>query len=487
MERIRKLAFEDLFNAIPCYVVVIDRDHEIIGTNMIVKQHFGSHEGKKCYELFKRRTEPCEDCACEFTFEDRLIRSYESRTITPDGRELMLLVTSRPITDETGRVIAIMEVSTDITEIKRLQLALEEEQEKRQTALRRVRQLFDEVPCYISVIDRSYTILETNRQFKEAIGDVPGARCYELFKRRESPCPACPVTETFEDGKPHSYESTILAPSGKELDVVIRSAPIVSLDGEVRRVMEMAVDVTEVKDLQRELARLGKMAAHAAHNIKGILTGLKGGIFMVNEGRKRGDDPVVERGWEMVQHNVDRIATQSLDILSFAKRRHPERRRVELSELFRETLDGARPRAFAAGVALESTVEPGAERLDVDPRLLGQAMTVLVDNAIEACMDEGSGREHRVSVEARAEDGSIRIDVRDNGVGMDEEVRAHIFEDFFSTKGSMGTGLGLVVVSKIAKEHGGTIDFESKPGAGTTFTIRLPINSAPPTGEAQER
>lgn len=477
MERLRNIAFEDLFNAIPCYVVVIGRDFEVIATNLLVKQHFGNHEGKRCHELFKRRSMPCEDCPSELTFEDRLIRSYESRTITPDGRELMLLVTSRPITDETGRVVALMEVSTDVTELKRLQHALEEEQDKRRTDLRRVRQLFNEVPCYITVIDESYTILETNRLFKESIGDVPDAKCYELFKRRDAPCTECPVTETFADGLPHIHESTIQAPSGKELDVVIRSAPIVSRDGQVRRVMEMAVDVTEIKDLQRELARLGQMAAHAAHNIKGILTGLKGGIFMVNEGRKRDDGPVVERGWEMVQHNVDRIATQSLDILSFAKKRTPERRQVRLADIFKETLDGVGPRAFSAGVSLGSSVEEDAETLEADPKLLCQVLTVLADNAVEACMEDEARDAHEVEFRASREGDHVRIDVSDDGIGMDEDVRQHLFEDFFSTKGSMGTGLGLVVVSKIVSEHGGTIDYVSTPGEGTTFTIRLPVQA----------
>ena len=64
--------------------------------------------------------------------------------------------------------------------------------------------------------------------------------------------------------------------------------------------------------------------------------------------------------------------------------------------------------------------------------------------------------------------------VSDNGCGMDEAVQKKIFQTFFSTKGSRGTGLGLMIAKKIVDEHGGTIFFSSEPGQGTTFTVRLP-------------
>jgi signal transduction histidine kinase len=176
----------------------------------------------------------------------------------------------------------------------------------------------------------------------------------------------------------------------------------------------------------------------------------------------------------MVQHNVDRIATQSLDILSFAKKRTPERKRINLESLFQETLDGASTTARDNDVTLESDIDPEARFLEADPKLMGQVLTVLVDNAIEACLENESDSGHRVVLRASKDGDRVRIEVCDDGAGMSEEVREHIFEDFYTTKGSMGTGLGLVVVRKIISEHGGSVEFESAPGEGTTFTIHLP-------------
>ena len=75
-------------------------------------------------------------------------------------------------------------------------------------------------------------------------------------------------------------------------------------------------------------------------------------------------------------------------------------------------------------------------------------------------------------------DNYIRFDVRDNGSGMSAEVKSRLFSSFFSTKGPQGTGLGLLVTSKLIEEHKGTIQVESEPSEGTTFTIRLPLIAA---------
>jgi signal transduction histidine kinase len=71
-------------------------------------------------------------------------------------------------------------------------------------------------------------------------------------------------------------------------------------------------------------------------------------------------------------------------------------------------------------------------------------------------------------------DGSTILQVADDGPGISEDVNARVFEDFFSTKGSEGTGIGLLVAQKVAEDHGGKVTFSSKPGSGTTFTVTIP-------------
>ena len=104
---------------------------------------------------------------------------------------------------------------------------------------------------------------------------------------------------------------------------------------------------------------------------------------------------------------------------------------------------------------------------------LNQVWSNLIENALDALPEGG-----RVDVRASQEDGRIVVRVIDNGSGIPEPMMKHMFELFHSTKGNRGTGLGLAVTRKIVEEHEGSISVQSKPGEGTTFTIRLPVEHA---------
>ena len=103
----------------------------------------------------------------------------------------------------------------------------------------------------------------------------------------------------------------------------------------------------------------------------------------------------------------------------------------------------------------------------------------MTSNAIDACLfDENTDKDWYVNLKTtRESDRLIRFDVSDNGSGMSEELQEKLFTSFFSTKGHRGTGLGLMVTRKLVEEHGGSIEVDSQPGVGTTFTMHLPYDT----------
>ena len=123
----------------------------------------------------------------------------------------------------------------------------------------------------------------------------------------------------------------------------------------------------------------------------------------------------------------------------------------------------------------------------IDYESMLECLTNLVGNAIDACIVSDDGNELHVDVEAYEKEGVVIYEVADNGCGMDYAVKQKVFTNFFTTKGLGGTGLGLLMTKKIIQEHGGVIEYESEPGQGTVFRIRLPRNRLPePPVETEE-
>jgi len=131
-------------------------------------------------------------------------------------------------------------------------------------------------------------------------------------------------------------------------------------------------------------------------------------------------------------------------------------------------------------VEIVRDLDPTVGDVSLDPKGIHRCLLNLISNAIDATtFDEDESKKYLVRVATRREsDGALILQVSDNGCGMDEAARKQIFSSLFSTKGSQGTGLGLLITQKIVREHGGTIKVDSEPGKGSTFVIRLPPGRA---------
>lgn len=245
-------------------------------------------------------------------------------------------------------------------------------------------------------------------------------------------------------------------------------------------------DLSEIKRLERELvkserlAAIGQTVARLAHYIKNILTGLKGGTYIVNIGLDKNDTDKLKTGWYMVEKNVARISSLVFDLLSYSRERTPEYRSCLPNDIGEDVCELMEGTAMENRIRIVRDFDPGIKEVMIDPDMIHRALLNLVSNAVDACIfDLDETKQHEVSVKIRLEKGDIiRFEVADNGCGMDEEVKSKIFTAFFSTKGGKGTGLGLLVIQKLISEHNGSIDILSEAGKGSTFIVRLPYKKA---------
>jgi signal transduction histidine kinase len=184
-------------------------------------------------------------------------------------------------------------------------------------------------------------------------------------------------------------------------------------------------------------------------------------------------------GWEMVQQGIDDMTEMSRSMLDFARTRKMNVKPTDLGELAQKIHHLNRSKFKEDGVALELDVSPDLPLVECDGEMIRSVIMDLTGNALDACSwkEYKDGEVPRVTMGVhRGEmNGRVEIVVKDNGVGMTEEVRGRVFTPFFSTKEKKGTGMGLAVVARIVSSHEGRTAVESEPGKGATFRVSLPI------------
>jgi len=342
--------------------------------------------------------------------------------------------------------------------------------------------LFTAVPSFICVLGRDHRIINANALYQKEFGAEDRSLCYEVCKSRTTQCPDCIVDKTFADGRIHSSEETLITSEGERINVVVHTRPVFDEGGEIISVMEVFTDITEVKELQRQLALMGRAVAGMAHRVKNILMGLEGGIFVVNTGLEDDDRESIEEGWEMVERNVERVSRIVKDLLYCSKDRVPvfeddvcpQDIMLEVSGLYVD-------RMKEENIELRTEQSRSPHRGLFDPEGLHNLLSNLVANAIDACRFDPSEDKahHTITLRCRTNgDGATVLEVEDDGAGIPEDLNSKVFEDFFSSKGTEGTGIGLLVVQKVAEEHGGKVVFSSSPGNGTIFTVTIPSSAS---------
>jgi len=245
---------------------------------------------------------------------------------------------------------------------------------------------------------------------------------------------------------------------------------------------------TRLIETERTYA-LGVVAAGVAHEMRNPLAAIVMGLDLAQM-RLGKLEQELQPGVGVQPDNIEAIAGARRQLDDIAKateqvseitkgmelshRRRDEEETADLGDIVDLTLTFVRA-AVLKRAQLELDLKP-VPRVDGSPTRLGQVMTNLLVNAMQA-MPDRPRTENRITVTlgVDADDSRVRLRVQDNGGGIPADVAGQIFDPFFTTKAQGGTGLGLAITKRIIEESGGTIDVDSTEGIGTTFTVVLPI------------
>lgn len=347
---------------------------------------------------------------------------------------------------------------------------------------RRLQALFDGITDGICILGRDFRIQMANRAMARLLGrpiaELPG----RPWGGEGSPVPPAladraPAAATFADGRRGFAERAAALPGGQRMEMEVYTYPIFDAAGATAQVVLYLKDVTERRELQREvqqrdrLSIVGKMSAQVAHSIRNPLSAINLNAELLEDELARFGEAETAEAWSLlnsIKSEVGILRQVTDDYLKFVRMPRADRRPGDLNELLDDLLHFYAEEAATLGVELRRELAPDLPEVAFDETQLNVALQNLIRNAFDAMPRGGS-----LTVRTRPAGGGAAVEIADTGCGIAPEDQPALFTPFFTTKVN-GTGLGLVLTQQIVAEHKGTIRFASQPGMGAAFCIELP-------------
>lgn len=445
---------------------------------------------------------------------------YEQTFTAPDGSKSIGMIHKATFCDIEGAIGGLIGVRLDITEIKQIEQALRESEEK-------LRSIMDNLQIGVVMIDPRMEILEINRQVAKWFPpdqEIKGRSCYQVFADpgQQHPCEVCPACEVLATGLVKEATLSRQTAQGERIFRVIAS-PMHDTAGAVVAVLELIEDVTDALAAEREfrqaqkLEAVGALAAGIAHEINTPvqyvgdnihfledayrdLLAVQGRYAELLEAVKANapthdlvaalEDAIDAVDMEFLIEEIPKTIRQSLDgvnrvgkiVKAMREFSHPggsEKTSVDVNRALESTLTISR-NEWKYVAEVETDLAPDLPLLSCLPGEINQVFLNIIVNAAHAIgevTDGGSRGKGLIRLSTRAHDGIVEIRIGDTGGGIPEAVRHRVFDPFFTTKKvGKGTGQGLAIArSVVVDKHHGALRFETESGRGTTFIIELPL------------
>ncbi len=490
----REATLQAFFDNLPGLAFLSSNDGKIIAANSFMADEFGlpnmraedliGQEGRK---LLPKSWAAKAQEAIATNEQQGKSHTFDAELRLPTGTRHVTSVRF-PVRNGDGEVTHVGGLVFDVTERHEAEARLAEQQAN-------LVAFFDYAPLQVYVTDLDHKIVMLNDWvYRETGAEV-------FHPANVVGLSADQMVPTAWADMSHDNDATVVEKGGvtqvevrgqfggKERDIISIRFPIKNAAGEVERIGGFVVDVSKQKSAERalkdqleqlhqteKLAALGQLLAGVSHELNNPLAAVIGQTSLLAEDLEGTEhaDRVAK-----IQRAADRCARIVQSFLAMARQKAPEYRTISIHELVKQALDLTEYQMRAANIALEVDVDASLPPVDADPDQLHQVIVNLLTNARQA-LDGRSDPQIWLSASTVAREITLRI--ADNGPGIAPEMRARVFDPFYTTKDvGSGTGLGLSYSLAIVEAHGGRLELE-RSTVGTVFALTLPI--AETAGEA---
>lgn len=464
-------------------VLVTDVKGRVLWGNPVANELLGVKEGYAQYQDMVSMAEPAEQEGLRRALQEAMDQDQPTGIMrfnlhSADGQTKLIEGRFRPLEDEEGQTNLLANLR-DITDRQRLETELEQRRNFEQQLVRQALNAIvatDQAGLVQVFNDSAEQLFEVKAQ--EIIGEAHYTR---FFPRAQVKLIQKALYDNPQSGGALTRVVVVKTSSGKRLPVML-SARALYIKGVFSGVVMFLQNLRESKHLKAQLIRktrlaaAGQTAAGLAHCLKNLLHGLGSATYLVDQGLSDQDLELTGEGWRMVKKNLDQMSALTQDLLSYARDRRPQYQPFNLNQLLHECAHLVAGRAREAGLEIEVKTDPACERVKLDPQGVRRVVLNLLTNSLDALAETPpqAGPPRIELADGRDGYGQVLVSVTDNGPGLTPEASKRLFSGLFTSKGSKGTGLGLLVSQKIVEEHGGTLDFANLKEGGVRFTLAVP-------------
>jgi PAS domain S-box-containing protein len=473
-----QIRFAELFESLSAGIIFASPEGRILDANPALVRMLGYSSKEEMQKLNFR------DMYADPSARDAVVRqlavkgSIHDQEIVlrrMDGKRIHCLTSGFAICDTSGRLIRLQGTVVDITERKEAEKRLRQEQGF-------VARLIANFPDLIAVVNREGRFTYMSNQVQNVLGWPPDGYPGDFFADRASADDKTRLHDVFRrviSGQQARVEFEFRAQhaDGRWRILLATASPLYDEDGAISGMVTSARDVTEAKRAEQQLAQnekytaIGQMMTGAAHELNNPLTAILGVSDLL---RERATDDATRRQINLILQQARRAAAIVQNLLAFSRPASQLRVKISPAAIVQEALQSEKAALSQKNITVKFTSPDDLPAVEGDRKLLTQVFLNIIANAEQSI---SPARDHGTLEVSLSRDGSnVRVTFADDGPGISPENMGKIFDPFFTTKRpGGGSGLGLTICLAVVKEHGGTIEVQSRPDAGATVHVLLPI------------
>jgi two-component system cell cycle sensor histidine kinase/response regulator CckA len=472
------------FNDPICKISGYTRD-ELMGMNS--RNYLSPETAKKVYEIFNKvyqTGKPVSKVCHEF--------------IKKDGSKTTVEASASLIRDSEDKPVGFRGIMRDVTEENKIEAELMQTKSFLQN-------IFDSSAEGIITTDLHGNIIYTSPRVKDILlynqEELIGKKAYSFYRNGKEDAKAIMKALT-EKGELRSHEIKFIRRDGRPVDINLSASFLKDETGETIGTLGIYSDITEEKRLEAQLLQsqkmeaIGTLAGGVAHDFNNILTTIIGNCHFALTSLQK-EDPLFE-DIEDIKRAGERAADLTRQLLAFSRKQLIQPKILDINEVLTD-MGKMISRLIGEDIEMSMATAPDLWHVEADPGQIEQIVMNLVVNAKDAMPRGGMltietanvvlNEDYLLDQGIVGEAGNfVMFAISDNGIGMDKETQEHIFEPFYTSKGSdKGTGLGLSTIYGIVKQNRGYVFVYSEPMQGSTFKVYLPGTEKEASRESKEQ